>query len=279
MATETQERAQASDTADGAYYDRQSVANQPFRSPFLMLNVTAHDCATQIADNGITAAELERDKAIFQQVIDGYLAEHGYPATNEKVDFVLSLAIEFVNAGMRDARYPRNHWPLIACHAALVTLQQEQQKKTFRVDAAMTNVALFAQAMMNMAWRPKRMQSLEAMVSNSIQASNEIHGFNGALNAFNKALAPLAKKGSKFKPGRPKGSLGRTAKRIKDYLAKHPRAKTLELWGAFSARPEKDYIYCHSPHLGRYIETTGGETVMEWKRFSNLVSQHRPRNK
>ena len=163
---------ETADSKNASYYRQQTTTGQPFRSPFAMLNLTAHDCQQQRAAVGMSDDDLERDKSIFNSVIDGYIAKHGYPDTNEKVDAYLALAFEFVIAGMRDSRYPQEHWPLVACHAALVTLKGAQDKKTFKVDAAMTNIALFAQAMMNIAWKPQRMQVLEQIARDSLQFAN-----------------------------------------------------------------------------------------------------------
>ena len=78
--------------------------------------------------------DLERDKTIFNRVIDGFPSRSMATRTsNEKVDaFTFALAFEFVIAGMRDSRYPQAHWPLVACHAALVTPKGAQDKKTFQ---------------------------------------------------------------------------------------------------------------------------------------------------
>lgn len=270
--------AETADSKNASYYRQQTTTGQPFRSPFAMLNLTAHDCQQQRAAVGMSDDDLERDKSIFNSVIDGYIAKHGYPDTNEKVDAYLALAFEFVIAGMRDSRYPQAHWPLVACHAALVTLKGAQDKKTFKVDAVMTNIALFAQAMMNIAWKPARVQEGEGILRRSLQLCNDQQETNRILNAANQALTPLAEKGHKFKPGRKKGTLGRTALRMLAHLAKHPSATPIEVWGAFAAKPEKNYAYRNSPQLGRYIEDVStGKTIMGWAHFRNLVSAHRPK--
>lgn len=92
-----------------------------------------------------------------------------------------------------------------------------------------------------------------------------------------RGVVPLARKGSQFPPGKPKGSIGPVAKKIKAYLAKHPEAKPPEVWDNLKNSPPKDHVFMESTKLGKYIEK-GPETVMEWRRFCNLVSEHRPKN-
>lgn len=173
MAKKAAKQTEATDAANGQYFERQAAADLNFKSPFAMLNATAQDCQQQRIEIGMSDADLERDKATFNRVVDDQIKQHGYPDTNEKVDAFLELAFEFVTSAMRDKRYPQSHWPLVACHAALVTLQAAQNKKTFKVDAAMTNVALFAQGMMNIAWRPTRMREVERIARSSLAIAND----------------------------------------------------------------------------------------------------------
>lgn len=163
----------APENENAKYWHQQSSASIVFRSPFAMLNITLQDCNQQRIECGISDADLARDIAIFTAAIDGHIATNGYPDTNQKVDSYLGLAHEFVSNGMRDSRYPQNHWPLIACHVALLALREAQQKKGFIVDAAMTNVALFAQGMMNIAWKPERMRRSDELTREFAHAANK----------------------------------------------------------------------------------------------------------
>lgn len=83
-------------------------------------------------------------------------------------------------------------------------------------------------------------------------------------------------KGAKFKPGKPKGAIGLVAEKIKAYLAKHPEAKPPEVWDALKKSPPKKHSFMDTAKLGKYIENDG-IPVMEWRRFCNLVSEHRPK--
>ena len=90
-------------------------------------------------------------------------------------------------------------------------------------------------------------------------------------------LLPLARTGQKFTKGRKPAALGPVAKKIKAYLQKNPAAKTLDVWRALKKSPPNGFVFMESARLGRYIEK-GCETVMEWRRFQNLVSEHRPKS-
>ncbi|CAN5390728.1 hypothetical protein BH11PSE11_BH11PSE11_12340 [soil metagenome] len=86
----------------------------------------------------------------------------------------------------------------------------------------------------------------------------------------------LANKGAKLNGGREKGALGPVAKKVKTYLSKRPAASPIEVWNALRQAPPKNHVFMESPKLGKYIEK-GAHTVMEWPRFRNIVSEHRPK--
>ena len=88
-------------------------------------------------------------------------------------------------------------------------------------------------------------------------------------------LRPLADHGQRFTAKKP-GSLGPVAKRVKAHMQKNPRAKADQVWSALKKTPPKDHEFMESERFGRYIEC-GAKTVMEWPRFRNLVSEHRPK--
>lgn len=89
-------------------------------------------------------------------------------------------------------------------------------------------------------------------------------------------LGPLAAHGRLFIENKKVGKLGPVAVKVRAYLNKHPKAKPTEVWNALKQSPPKSHDFRESPRLGRYIEK-GAKTVMEWPRFRNLVSQHRPK--
>jgi hypothetical protein len=81
--------------------------------------------------------------------------------------------------------------------------------------------------------------------------------------------------GEKFKSGRQPGKLGPVAKKIQAYMKKNPRAKPAEVWAVLKKSPPKGFEFMESDRFGKYIEH-GCITVMNWPRFRNLVSEHRP---
>lgn len=276
--------AETADSKNASYYRQQTTTGQPFRSPFAMLNLTAHDCQQQRAAVGMSDDDLERDKAIFNRVVDGYIAKHGYPDTNEKVDAYLALAFEFVIAGMRDSRYPQEHWPLVACHAALVTLKGAQDKKTFKVDAAMTNIALFAQAMMNIAWKPVRMIALESILDKSRVAIDE-QGRALALRQQEIDYArPRLKAYERFETNQTrKEKRSDISKAIESYLLRHSKASADEVFDALAKQAIGNKYDFHRPRYMGYEpeirRRDRRETVqMKMSRFRNLVSELRPKS-
>lgn len=86
----------------------------------------------------------------------------------------------------------------------------------------------------------------------------------------------LMSTGQKFVNGRAPETLSPVARKIKAYLTKNPSAKAAEVWNALKNAPPKGLDFRESTRLGRYIER-GREPVMEWRRFQNLVSDHRPK--
>lgn len=100
--------------------------------------------------------------------------------------------------------------------------------------------------------------------------------FNQDLKKDVEELRPLAKTGQKFVNGRKPAALGPVAKKVKAYLQKNPKAKPLDVWCALAKSPPSGLTFMDTARLGRYVEK-GSETVMEWRRFQNLVSEHRPK--
>lgn len=275
MTTDEQRRPGMVDEANTAYWLLQERLAGVFKSPFLMLNATLADCEKQRAALGVAAEDFERDKAILNHTIEAVLAKHGFPDTNEKVDFICKVAVGFVGGGMTQRTVPQNYWPLVACHAALVTLHHEQQKKGFVVDAAMTNLALFAQNMMNIAWKPTRMKQLEDIVAGEHALAHQQQATNRVLNEANKGLLPFAEKGAKFKPGKPKGSLSPLAAAVKKYLSKLRDASADDVWKALTKKPPKGHTFCDNKQ-GRYIEYDEPGKNTSYRTFQNIVSKQRP---
>lgn len=98
------------------------------------------------------------------------------------------------------------------------------------------------------------------------------------VNHLLSTLQPLAAHGQLFRENRKKGYLSPIAEMIKAHLAKHRRATAEEVWNSLKRASPKGYAFMESPRLGRYIES-GVDTVMQWPRFRNLVSEHRPKPK
>jgi hypothetical protein len=169
---ESPARAETVEKANAAYSKQQESLGMAFKSPFATLNLTLEDCLKQRKETGISDAEFERDKGILRNTIEEVIANHGYPDTNQKVDGFLLLANEFVRNGMNDTRYPQNYWPLVACHAALCDLHNAEQTKGLKIDAVTLNIALFAQGMMNIAWKPAQMDNKERIAGNALQFAN-----------------------------------------------------------------------------------------------------------
>jgi hypothetical protein len=277
MMNKKTKKAQTNEEANREYWEHQTPLNLWFKSPFRMLNHTLEDCYKQRTEMGVSDADFERDKATFTTAIKSIVTEHGCPDTNEKVDHVLSVAYSFVRGAMTKPDMPENYWPLVACHAALIEVHDAQQKKGFIVDAAMTNVALFGQHMMSIAWKPERMRSLEQLAANQHALANEQQATNRILNEANKGLAPLAKKGAKFKPGKPKGALSPLAEAVKNHLVKQPTATPDEVWLALARKPPSGLVFMDTPRLGRYVEDAEtGKTIAAFPAFRNHVSRRRP---
>jgi len=89
------------------------------------------------------------------------------------------------------------------------------------------------------------------------------------------ALLPLAAHGQRFKAGKTVGALGPIAKKVRKFMLDNPHAKASEVWMALKKSPPKGHEFRESTRLGKYVEH-GADTVMEWARFKNLVSEHRP---
>lgn len=161
------------DAANATYLQRQVAMKLDFKSPFLALNATLKDCVTQRAELGISDQEFERDKATFNQSIIDAMAKHGTPDALEKVDFFFALAHAFVGDAMKQPNVPQNYWPLVACHAALSMLHHDQETQGFVFDATTVNIALFAQHMMNIAWKPARLLAAERIAGESLGFAND----------------------------------------------------------------------------------------------------------
>ena len=95
------------------------------------------------------------------------------------------------------------------------------------------------------------------------------------LQKIAKSLEPLAAHGKLFIEGRKLGTPGPIAKRIKAHLVKYPTSSAREVWAALKKSPPTGFAFMETTKLGWYIEK-GARTVMEWRRFQNLVSEHRP---
>ena len=90
-------------------------------------------------------------------------------------------------------------------------------------------------------------------------------------------VLPLARHGRTMSGGRKKGSRNTINEAIAAYMADNPHAPALEVWNALSQMKKLTKAYdFRSNSIGRYIEV-GAETVMQWKRFENVVSETRPK--
>jgi hypothetical protein len=88
-------------------------------------------------------------------------------------------------------------------------------------------------------------------------------------------LLPIGAKGAKFKPGRPKGSVGVVRLFVRRYMKTHRDATAADAWGAIKARPPAGVTVCENP-VGKYIETTGAADTC-YRTFANIVSKERPK--
>lgn len=83
-------------------------------------------------------------------------------------------------------------------------------------------------------------------------------------------------RGEKFSSGRQLATLGPVAKKIKAHLIKNPLANPDEVWAALKKSPPRGHAFMETERFGKYIEK-GNKTAMQWGRFRNLVSIHRPK--
>jgi hypothetical protein len=232
-----------------------------FAAPLQMLNLTRWNCDDQFALLKVGSDEIQASFARFRSEIMSSLKRHEQPDTAKTLNLILQDAYAFVADLMkRDESRPRNYWPLIACDVALAELLDAQQRGKLELKEATFEMALFAQGMMNIAWQPARMrQAMEGWA---------------AQNALSNSLAPFAKKGRLFKPGKPKGALSPLAKSVREYLVTYPKATADEVWGALSAKPPYGHTFCDNT-VGRYIEYDEPGKYTEYRRFRNIVSEQR----
>jgi hypothetical protein len=276
MNTRAKGTTQTVEQQNAAYAQRQMTMSHAFRSPLAMLNVTVNDCNLTRAALEVSDETFARDRAIFVQEIDALIATYGLPDTNEKVDYYLHAAFSLVTEKSKHSLAAQTYWPLVACYAALEELHSAQQRPDFKVDALTVNVALFAQGMMNIAWKPERMRQKDQLLDEYNALATLQQDTNRILNQANAALEPLAKHGDRFRPGKPKGSLSPLATTIKKYLAKHQNATSDEVWEALKLRPPRGHHFCENS-LGRYVEYDQPGKNTEYRTFQNLVSKHRPK--
>jgi hypothetical protein len=281
MMNKKTKKAQTNEEANREYWERQMPLNLWFNSPFAMLNDTLDDCYKQRTKMGVSDADFERDKAIFNKAIADEIARRGYPDTNEEVDHFLNVAYSFVRSAMTKPDVSENYWPLVACHAALMEVHDAQQKKGFIVDAAMTNVALFAQGMMNIAWKPERMRSSEQLAANQHALIHAQQATNRVLNEANQRLLPKAKAYERFERNHTRrDKQGVFGKAIKSHMRLHPVDKPKEVWNAIKKKLGHKYDFFEPKYTKTLMleiqNKTDSSTLMKWERFRNLVSEHRP---
>lgn len=82
--------------------------------------------------------------------------------------------------------------------------------------------------------------------------------------------------GEKFRQGRKKGSFSPIRSAIAHLLRKQRELPVLKIWEMLAADPPRDHVFRDTPRTGKYIEVeSSGRSVMEWRRFQNLVSEVR----
>jgi hypothetical protein len=286
------------DEANTDYWQRQMPLGFAFKSPFAMLSVTLTDCQKQRLELGVSDEDFERDKSTFNKAVGDIIAKHGYPDTNEKVDFALALAFEFVRGAMTKSDVPANYWPLVACHAALVTLRDEQQKKSFRVDAALMNLALFAQGMMNIAWKPERMRQQDNVLARLHALANQQQTTHLVLIEANAALTTFAEFGNSQREAQRKRARKPREKKITENLtlsglirklAAKPEnleepAKSIwrQLYGALDERncaPSEDVSNCSiDKHFYTFMLDNGKQSKLTFGSFKVMLSKAQTEN-
>ena len=88
-------------------------------------------------------------------------------------------------------------------------------------------------------------------------------------------LQPIAAHGEVSLKNRKQGRLKPVNAMVKGYLSKNPEASAEMVWNALKAKPPRGHSFCDN-RIGRYIEKDA-KTIMEWPRFKNVVSEHRPK--
>ena len=111
-----------------------------------------------------------------------------------------------------------------------------------------------------------------------LQEAGELGPEDGLALLTDQEHAKRAIKGRKFPSGKPKGAISPVARKILAYLKKHPAARPPEVWEALKDSPPSGHVFMDNTQCGKYIEKDShGTTVMGWRRFCNLVSEHRPK--
>jgi hypothetical protein len=284
--------------SDAQYFADQAALGHAFRSPFGMLNLTLMDCVAQRETLKISTVDFEASKAFFNDAVTEQLEKDGYPNNLEKVDRMVLLASEFVGKRMRDDSRPQEFWPLVACHAALVTLCELQQKKGFAIDAAMTNLALFAQAMMNIAWKPARLKAALDGWGKQVELTSLQQKNNRTLVEANRLMTPFADFGAAQRDAQRTRASKPREKRITESLTLNDLIRQLAakpenedepakaIWpqffsalGRHDCDPSEDTADSNiEKHFYTFILANGKKSKLTFGSFKTMLSSNRQKN-
>jgi hypothetical protein len=262
-----------SDSAGATLTDAQQFSG--YSAPFQVLILTERDCDVQLAELGISPSTLAADTQSL--IVDTAKACRPFKDLPNVEDQYLACAHDLMCARLANDRERKGYWALVACRAALDYFKVLQNERKHELNATAVRLALFAQNMMNIAWRPIRFQKADELARSAVTLANAQQGTNRILTEANEALLPLAAKGDKFNPGKAKGSLSPIPKRIKNYMTRHPDASASDVWDVFANSPGAQFVYCDNT-VGQYIEDAkSGKTIMVFSTFRNHVTKHRPK--
>ena len=145
-----------------------------FAAPFQVLVLTERDCDTQLKELGITAVTLAVDiRSLNSETVKACAP---FKDLRNIDDHYLATAHEITAKRMSNDASRKGYWALVACRAALDCFKVFQAERNHELNASAVRLALFAQNMMNIAWRPKRMSEIEHIADNALTFANHFAG-------------------------------------------------------------------------------------------------------
>lgn len=141
-----------------------------YAAPFQILLLTERDCNAQLAELGVSPATLAADmKSLNTETMKACEPFKDLPNVD---DHYLKYAHEVVCVRLANDQSRSGYWALVACRAALDYFKVSQDKNKHELNATSVRLALFAQNMMNVAWRPKRLSELERIAYEALAFAN-----------------------------------------------------------------------------------------------------------